>query len=568
MGRSSARQSILRLFEIRNRFGQASADEKGELLDTIAGSAVRTAADARRLHLVLCFLRAFPDTVAVYRRATALLARFPRIVDDLSERERARLTDSGIAGTELNYPFSYEVAHWLARAHPGVACIDWSGFENAGRFDELLSQLLEYTETDYFDSGYVTTDEWLAIASGRSDDGGFAWLMSQLADLEKYDRFWTAMYNAAEVPVLCRLGSSKLSRTNNVYPCTKVRCRTSPMRARVANAKREICRPIDDLQHLDARAGARLIDVAMSSLAARHRETNHFNHANPKEVYVANVGAGVRIAVTGLLAEHRYPLETTMGFLILSNDIPVGYGGSSAFYRQTNTGINIFEEFRGSEAAWFWVQVMRTIHQLTGCNRFVANPYQFGADNTEALKSGAFWFYYRLGYRPVRREARALAAAEFRRVKSRKGYRTPLETLKALSACDMHLKLPGARDADFFDEGWIEFAGLLATRKLVASGQRSRRRGRKVLAGRLLQSLSIASLSDWSAEERDWFERLAPVVSALEPDQWTASERRQLTKWLRTKGGRYEREFALCFAGSERVFAALKSACRRVAREH
>lgn len=90
----------------------------------------------------------------------------------------------------------------------------------------------------------------------------------------------------------------------------------------------------------------------MASLAARHRETYHFNHANPGEVYLADVGEGIFVAVFGLAPERRYPLECTMGFLILSNGVPIGYGGSSTLFLQVNTGINIFDEYRGSEASY------------------------------------------------------------------------------------------------------------------------------------------------------------------------------------------------------------------------
>ena len=43
--------------------------------------------------------------------------------------------------------------------------------------------------------------------------------------------------------------------------------------------------------------------------------------------------------------------------------------------------------------------------------KFVVKPYQFGKGNPEGLKSGAFWFYYRLGFRPVRDDIREQAAA-------------------------------------------------------------------------------------------------------------------------------------------------------------
>lgn len=103
-------------------------------------------------------------------------------------------------------------------------------------------------------------------------------------------------------------------------------------------------RPLDSLQRLSARAGSKLIDVAMASLAVRHRETNHFNCANPKEVYLADVGMGLSIAVFGLHEKDRYPLECTVGYLIVSNGVPIGYGGASALFRHVNTGINIFDE--------------------------------------------------------------------------------------------------------------------------------------------------------------------------------------------------------------------------------
>ena len=221
------------------------------------------------------------------------------------------------------------------------------------------------------------------------------------------------------------------------------------MRSRPRSPKQAIMEPLDDIGLLPARQGRRLIDIAMASLAVRYRETYHFNYANPREVYLADVGGGVSVAIFGLLPQYRFPLETTMGFLVLANGIPVGYGGSSILFRQVNTGINVFDDFRGSEAAFIWTQVMRVYHQLAGCTRFIANPYQFGGDNAEALKSGAFWFYYRLGYRPVEPEIRRRAREESAKLRANRKYRTHLRTLRRLATCDMHLTLPGAKAGEF-----------------------------------------------------------------------------------------------------------------------
>ena len=272
----------------------------------------------------------------------------------------------------------------------------------------------------------------------------------------------------------------------------------------------------------------------MASLAARHRETYHFNYANPREVYLADVGAGVSVAVFGLLPEYRFPLECTMGYLILSNGVPIGYGGGSVLFRQVNTGINIFDEFRHSEAAFLWTQVMRVYHALTGCTRFIANAYQFGGGNSEALRSGAFWFYYRLGYRPVDANIRALAQAESRRIRRDPGYRSGIGTLRKLASCDMHLTLPGARAGEFFDERWFDTVSWLATRSLAAAGPASRRRSAM----------------------------LAPIVAALPSDDWTPAEKRQTARLLRAKTGPYELAYAKLLADHNKLLISLKKVCR------
>ncbi len=563
MRRKSARQTISRLHAIRNRFGSRWEAEKSAHLGELPKLAVRTAGDARRLHVTLCFLRAFPDSATVHAAATRLLTDFDALLEDV----HGSLADSGIAGTDVYYAFSYEVAAWLTRRFPGVASIDWDEFGDTSRLDELLEHLLHQTESDFFDSGRVSTEEWVRLVSDGQPGTDFDWLMSQLGDRRHHNRFWTSLYNAAEIPLRCALSDTALSRTLNEFPRRSIRTRSKPMQSRVANAKREIARPVRSLRRLDKREGAALLDVAMASLAVRHRETIHFNYANPDEVWLADVGNGVAIAATGLLPEHRYPLECTMGFLILSNGIPIGYGGSSMLFRQANTGINIFDEYRGSEAAWLWVQVMRTFHALSGCTRFIANPYQFGSENAEALRSGAFWFYYRLGYRPVDARVRKLARREFSRLTNKTGYRTPVSVLRKLATCDMHLTLPGVRQVEYFDESWIETTSLLATRVLNKTGRLSRRKAQDRVAHQLAGDLGIRSMDAWSGEERRWFVRLAPIVAATAPACWPPEDRRETVALMRAKGGRLERDFARRLGRHERFVNALKKACRREDRQ-
>ena len=560
--KESARESINRLYQIRNCFGGSFGIEKYELLESIRNLAVRSAADARRLHKALCFIRAFPDTTELHRCASDFLSSFEELVEELASTQRYRLDESGITSTDIHYSFSFEVAAWLARKHPGRTQVDWAEMDDTRRFDELLEHLLEPAETDYFDSGQVSTQEWLNICAEKVSGTEFDWLMAQLDNSKRYARFWTPLYNAADIALRCTLSGPGLSVSTNVFDVAKVSCRTRAMRSRVSNARKQICSPVSSVRRLDHDSGTRLVDVAMASLAVRHRETLHFNYANADEVYLADVGRGVHIAVTGLQPESRYPLETTMGFLILSNGVPVGYGGASILFRQVNTGINIFDEYRGGEAAWLWVQVMRVFHSLTGCTRYIANPYQFGSENSEALQSGAFWFYYRLGYRPVEADVRRLAKDEFLRVRSDKLYRTPLAKLKDLAACDMHLVLPDARKDDFFDEAWIETTGLLATRQLSGTGELLRSRARSELCRHLADVLNMDALHEWTTAERKWFATLSPLIAETDPAAWPAKDKRALVRMIRAKGSTSELDYAREARKLPPYFSALKKSCR------
>jgi hypothetical protein len=489
------------------------------------------------------------------------LSELEKLVHTLLRSERKKLWDSGIIGTPLHYRFSFDVARWLARRAAGDVSIDWPDIDDTTGLDELLRHVLRPSEDECFDSGQVSSKEWIDLArSGRSGTD-FDWLMAQLQE-KQFRAIWSQLYDAADLSLVWNLSDSRYSKSRNVFPVRTVQTRENGLRGRPHSVKQEIQRPLDSIRVLSARDGAQLIDVAMASLAARHRETNHFNHANPKEVYLADVGEGVSIAIFGLVPEYRYPLECTMGYLILSNGMPIGYGGSSVLFRQINTGINIFEEYRGSEASYLWVQVMRVYHALVRCTRFIVNPYQLGSENTEALRSGAFWFYYRLSYRPVSPEIRELAGREAAKKRRNRNYRSDIQTLRKLAGCDMQLTLPGACKSDLFNEEWITTSSLLATKALAAAGGATRRESAARVTRKLAQDLRIRSLDKWSRTERRSLDAIAPFVAVASPSSWSTEAKRSMRKLLRAKGGRDEASYARMLCRHDQFLTALRKACR------
>lgn len=106
--------------------------------------------------------------------------------------------------------------------------------------------------------------------------------------------------------------------------------------------------------------------------------------------------------------------------MAFKNGIPVSYGGGWILGTSCKIGVNIYPAFRKGESAWMFCQVLRLYHQNFKVSYFYVNPYQFGKGNPEGLKSGAFWFYYRLGFRPVQTDINVLSKTEWKKINTDK----------------------------------------------------------------------------------------------------------------------------------------------------
>jgi hypothetical protein len=86
-------------------------------------------------------------------------------------------------------------------------------------------------------------------------------------------------------------------------------------------------------------------------------------------------------------------------------------------------------------------QLLRVYRHVFKINYFEVEPYQFGLDNPDGIASGAFWFYYRYGFRPLEPYLLQLAKKEAEKIASRKGYRTSSKTLIEFTGSNVGLKL-------------------------------------------------------------------------------------------------------------------------------
>ena len=184
-----------------------------------------------------------------------------------------------------------------------------------------------------------------------------------------------------------------------------------------------------------------LLSVARMTLCTQQREIDPVTYAQTGELELFNMGRGIDIALFPMTPERRLSLESYIGYVAFKNRIPIAYGGGWIFLFNSKIGTNIFPALRSGESAYVFCQILRLYHHHFSVKRFIVEPYQIGKDNTEGLKSGAYWFYYRLGFRSVKKELRELAHEEFHRISNEKKYRAPLTVMKQLATSNLELNL-------------------------------------------------------------------------------------------------------------------------------
>ena len=534
---------------------------KRELLAVIATARFGRARDLLRLQRIICFITAFPEDRPLLRAARVLANTFHERVRRLPSAERARLDDSGMAGTVTRHSYCVTAAHWLAERFGANVELDWA-LLSGDSVEALLAPALHPLERDELEFTRRTTRRWLERARGQSTNTALTWLLAQAPKSgSAYERFQQD-FDAAEFPLVWRLANGGGSITRNLLRTPRT-WRADRMRHPSADTRATILRPLDSVQILSRRAAMRVLDVWRAALWSRTRTTLHVERPNLDECYLGDFGGGLQIAAIGVEPAARDVLEPSFGYLLMANGVPIGYGGFTPLFAQVNTGINIFPEFRSSEAAFAFEHALRLMHMVTGCVRFLINPYQFGAGNDEALQSGAYWFYYGLGFRSVQGGAQRLAEREFGRLQGDRQYRVPITLLRRLAAGDLYLYLTEDAAQRGFDERLVPALANGIADASARMNEASRAAAQRKLAVELARLLSI-DLAAWSRHEREGFTLFAPLIAQLHDlPQWSNQDTDALAQLCRVRLAPRERDYIKRIRDHDRFREALAHAAQR-----
>lgn len=539
------------------RFSPDERKAKLRLLDELAECAITQPDLLLRFHETLCFLQAYPDDRAVLARVDRALAGFQSRVEGLGVAARQELHDSGVAGTTLDYPFGFPMTRWLVSRFPTDVEIAWRKFDGADRMDEAISFLVAHAEDDALSEGGLGWRKWLAVAKGgrRLSDLQVLLELVEQAQLPEATRDW--LFESLELSIQWKLRGA--SRTRAKLPWPRPFFHPDGVVRTGFSFAREVERPLPSIRRAAPALAEPLIESARAALATRLRELHAFSHPNPDDVLIAEGGRGIRIALIGLLPKFRLPLEGYYAFFVLKNGVPVSYGGGWELFGTLELGLNIFESFRQGESALIFSQVLRAYRQMLGMRTVVVDPYQLGRDNPEALRSGAFYFYHRLGFRPRDRAVLRLSERELAKIARNRSYRSPLPVLRRLAEAEMYLTLRGgSREPE--KRLRASQVSALVTRQIAREFEGDRRAAVSQAVARLSRALGVPRWKAWPEDERRAFERLSPVATLI-PDleRWPVAERRALVRVMRAKGGRSEGSYTRLLDSHARLKRSLRA---------
>jgi hypothetical protein len=535
-----AARDLATLERHKDRFGAGAAEAKLVLLARLDRTRLRTPRQVARLHEALCFMRAYPGAALVLAAVEHMLERFADRTD--LRRHRVALADSGIAGTTIRFRFFWPSALWLAGRWPDRLLLDRRDTEAEAAIARALPLVVTSAEGAALREvdlpGYAALDR----LRGREADGGF--LVRRVAAMPGDSFTREAFFDAIDASLELAPGKDTPARTHARLDFAPVAFADPSLRRGRPDLRAELRRPPLAVKRLAPAAGRRVVELGRAAMATRERDIDGFAWGDPRDAWLIDDGDGLAFTLNGVVPERRAVVPATYGSLTLRNGVPIAYLQADLAGRSAALSYHAFATFRGGEAAYTTARMLTMLHHVLGAASFTLDPYQLGGKgNDDGIDSGAWWFYYKLGFRPRAAGVRRVMRGELGRLRSDPHHRSSAAVLRRLAAGHLVFDVDSRRPVPLPPTAAI---GLRIADRLAAWGERDRAIAEASRAAMRLTGLR--SLAGWTPAERLAWRRWSPLVLTLPGvSRWSVANRRALVAVVRAKGGRSELDYAARF---------------------
>ena len=409
------------------------------------------------------------------------------------------------------------------------------------RFGATMQRFLPLLEEDAMVEAHAPYRDWLRAAKARANELG--WLIQRFESLKISDGAKAELYDSLNLHVTWKF-PFRASRTGMKLPVRKIFFHRAPLiRRRDVSLAAELASPPIPLEKLSRAAGEKILDVARKTSAVRYRELHGFTYGDSRRVLKASLGRGTEVFVMGVPPEHRLPLRAYHAALIFKNGVPVAYFEGLSIFERMESGFNLYYTFREGETAWLYARILRLMRQLLGVTVFSIDPYQVGHENEEGIESGAFWFYRKLGFRPLRPELMKLALSEEHKMAADPRHRTSARTLRKLAAGHMLFEMPGTRSSVKWDRFEVRNLGLTVQRRMARDfgGDAGKIRAESI---KFVRGALGIRIQGWRIEELRALENFALVLAMIPGiKQWNSNEKQMVERIIRAKGRNDEAKY-------------------------
>lgn len=434
------------LRETANRFDAESNKQKTALLKELAVGALPLTKALTAYFETLLFIMAFPPDEKTFNAALREVNRITAFVKKQSEKTQELFVNSGIPFSKYRAAYSHDCTRWLL-THPDVS-IHIYKIENV-LFDlnETLKVTLPSTLRSETTAGLSDTDLLKEVMPDKKLQLPF--LINELSRFDKLpyvkDHYYESLGIQTDIIPKNRLFSKAYNRidTPEFYYHSDM--------VKHFDVAELLNRKIPNAAVLSEPEKKKVMQVIKNSMAVTERETDPATFMKEDSLRLFHLERGVSVAIYAMPHERQLPLESYFGYTLFKNGYPAAYAGGWVFGSRSDYGLNIYDQFRGGESAYMVAQVLRIYRQVFSVNYFQVEASQFGLDNPEGIATGVFWFYYKLGFRPVDSKLKKLALEEHRKIVSRNGYRSSEKILLKFTESNIGLNLGKNVQAGVYD---------------------------------------------------------------------------------------------------------------------
>lgn len=536
MGTISETDFIEKLSKLKSllfQFDKTHDEEKKQLLNQLINFGSFKLQSFKQFHQLLLGMQAYPTNTTLLNLTNSTMSK---LLDQLEKNKplQHKLIGTGYLHTSVECNYSYGKVNYLIRkfSHQVLIHSASSSIETQKVILKLVLPSIEYSSIHEGEKDLKSRISKFNFSKKLTD---LEWLIQTIQQSDLNKKTQAVIYDQLGIFIQWQVSSHDKSVSFLRGPSLPIYYHTTPLEKKT-NVQEIIQQKLPVPIKLSNNEKENIIDAAKLTLFYLYRETEPFTNANKDDITLFQLDKGISIALFGSNIDKRYSLESYIGYMVFKNNIPASYGGGWIFGERSQFGINILESFRGGESALIICELLRVYHQYFGVTRFVVKPYQFGLNNTEALKTGAFWFYYKLGFRPENNTLKELALQEEKQKLINPNYKSDISTLKKYTKSNLALTLSESTYPNYDSE----LLSKHITTYINTTFNGNREQGLTQCFDQLKETLAVDT-KNWKQEDIDYAKQ-ASVLFSMKPNSktWQQKNKKNIQQFILLKSAKTE----------------------------